>query len=131
MNRDTLCSVAVGDTSAGATITVPDLRWGRNASVYLVDNAHCCRFVSYEAGRHALPTGTRHLGVGVRIKVFDPGDADEIALVNLLHNQFSIKAGSAEAPRPAGLPAEAADWDQDNGRSAWRSWCRNCGGWPC
>jgi hypothetical protein len=45
MNRDTLYSMSVVDTSGGATITVPELPEGRYASVYLVDNDHYCPFV--------------------------------------------------------------------------------------
>ena len=40
MNRDTLYSMGVVDTSKGATITVPPLPKDRYASVYLVDNDH-------------------------------------------------------------------------------------------
>ena len=82
MNRDTLYSMAVVDTSQGATISVPPIPSGRYASVYLADNDHYCPFVIYDSGTHALPRDTKYLGVGVRIQVFDPRDADEIALVN-------------------------------------------------
>jgi len=40
MNRDTLYSMGIVDTSKGATITVPELPQGRYASVYLADNDH-------------------------------------------------------------------------------------------
>jgi hypothetical protein len=42
MNRETLYSMALVDTSQGATITVPELPKDRYASVYLVDNDHYC-----------------------------------------------------------------------------------------
>ncbi len=96
MNRDTLYSMGIVDTSNGATITVPKLPKGRYISVYLVDNDHYNPFVIYTSGTHALPRDTKYLGVGVRIKVFNPKDVDEIALVNNLQDQFIIKANSSD-----------------------------------
>ena len=126
MNRDTLYSMAVVDTSRGATITVPDLPEGRYASVYLVDNDHYCPFVIYEAGKHELPGDTKYLGVGVRIKVFDPDDADEIALVNQLQDQFLIEAGSSDPFPPlkwdrASLQALTAQYERDSAQfDSWK-----------
>ena len=96
MNRDTLYSMGIVDTSQGATITVPELPNDRYASVYLVDNDHYCPFVIYRSGTHELPRDTKYLGVGVRIQVFNPQDSDEVALINKLQDQFIIKANSAE-----------------------------------
>ena len=96
MNRDTLYSMGIVDTSKGATITVPELPRDRYVSLYLVDNDHYCPFVIYRAGTHELPRGTQYLGLGVRIQVFNPKDEDEIALINKLQDQFIIKADSAE-----------------------------------
>jgi hypothetical protein len=96
MNRDTLYSMGIVDTSQGATITVPELPRDRYVSVYLVDNDHYCPFVIYTSGTHELPRDTPYLGVGVRIQVFDPNDEDEIALINGLQDQFIINANSAE-----------------------------------
>ena len=96
MNRDTLYSMAVVDTSQGATITVPELPKDRYASVYLVDNDHYCPFVIYSSGTHELPRDTQYLGVGVRIQVFNPKDEDEVALINKLQDQFIIQANSAD-----------------------------------
>ena len=96
MNRDTLYSMAVVDTSKGATISVPAVPGGRYASVYLVDNDHYCPSVIYDSGTHELPRETKYLGVGVRIQVFDPKDASEVALVNQLQDQFVISANSAD-----------------------------------
>ncbi len=96
MNRDTLYSMAVVDTSKGATITVPELPEGRYASVYLVDNDHYVPLVIYKSGTHQLPQDTKYLAMGVRIKVFNPEDKNEIALVNKLQDQFIIKAGSED-----------------------------------
>ncbi len=126
MNRDTLYSMGVVDTSKGATITVPQLPEGRYASVYLVDDDHYCPFVIYDAGKHDLPTDTKYLGVGVRIKVFDPKDGDEIALVNRLQDQFVIEAGSADALPPlqwdmASLQALTDQYERDSAQySSWK-----------
>lgn len=101
MNRDTLYSMGIVDTSKGATITVPTLPNDRYVSVYLADNDHYCPGVIYTAGTHALPRDTQYLGVGVRIQVFNPQDAAEIALINHLQDQFVIEAGSsAQIPEP-------------------------------
>jgi hypothetical protein len=125
MNRDTLYSMAVVDTSKGATITVPEIPPGRYASVYLADNDHYCPFVIYAAGTHALPTDTKYLGVGVRIQVFDPKDPDEIALIGRLQDRFVIAANSAEAlPElkwdAASLQALTARYEQESKKYA--SW---------
>ena len=66
MNKDTLYSMAVVDTSQGATITVPELPEDRYVSVYLVDNDHYTPFVIYTAGTHELPGDTKYLGLGIR-----------------------------------------------------------------
>jgi hypothetical protein len=107
MNRDTLYSFAVVDTSQGATITVPELPKDRYASVYLVDNDHYCPFVIYSSGTHELPRDTQYLGVGVRIQVFNPNDEDEVALINKLQDQFIIQAKSA-------YPFAKPEWDQQS-----------------
>jgi hypothetical protein len=96
MNRDTLYSMGIVDTSKGATIIVPEFPKDRYVSVYLVDNDHYCPSVIYSTGTHELPRDSKYLGVGVRIQVFNPKDEDEIALVNKLQDQFIIKANSAE-----------------------------------
>ena len=107
MNRDTLYSMSVVDTSNGATITVPELPGDRYVSVYLVDNDHYCPFVIYQSGTHELPRDTKYLGIGVRIQVFNPKDADEVALVNRLQDQFIIKADSSD-------PLPGFNWDLES-----------------
>lgn len=110
MNRDTLYSMAVVDTSKGATITVPELPRGRYASVYLADNDHYTPFVIYKAGTYELPKDTKYIALGIRIQVFNPKDANEISLINKLQDQFVIKAGSADS-----LPA--FQWDRPSLKS--------------
>lgn len=126
MNRDTLYSMAVVDTSKGATITVPELPEGRYASVFLVDNDHYCPFVIYTAGTHKLPHDTKYLGIGVRIQVFNPDDKDEIAVVGELQDQFIIKSGSADPLPPfrwdrASLQGLTTKYEEDSARySSWK-----------
>ena len=101
MNRDTLYSAAIVDTSRGATITVPKMPDGRYFSVMMVDNDHYCPGVIYDAGTHKLPEDTKYLGLVVRIQLLKPTDPEDVALVNKLQDQFVIKAGSADPlPEP-------------------------------
>ena len=119
MNRDTLYSMGVVDTSKGATITVPELPTDRYVSVYLVDNDHYCPGVIYTAGKHELPRDTKYLAIGVRIQVIDPTNAAEIAVVNKLQDQFSIESASAD-PLPefqwdlASLKALTAEYEKES-----------------
>jgi hypothetical protein len=126
MNRDTIYSMGIVDTSKGATITVPELPKDRYVSVYLADNDHYCPFVIYSSGTHELPRDTKYLGLGVRIQVFNPKDEAEIALVNKLQDQFIIKANSAE-PLPElkwdlqTLKALTAQYEKESARySSWK-----------
>ena len=101
MNRDTLYSGAVVDTSKGATITVPKMPAGRYCSVLMVDNDHYCPGVIYDAGTHKLPEDTKYLALVVRIQLLKPTDPEDVALVNKLQDQFVIKAESADPfPEP-------------------------------
>jgi hypothetical protein len=126
MNRDTLYSMGVVDTSKGATITVPELPKDRYASVYLADNDHYTPFVIYTAGTHELPKDTKYLALGIRIQVFNPKDPDEVALVNKLQDQFVIKANSAD-PLPEfkwdlqSLKTLTAQYEKDSAQySSWK-----------
>ena len=99
MNKDTLYSGAIVDTSKGATITVPKMPAGRYFSVLLVDNDHYAPAVFYTPGVHKLPQDTKYLAAVVRIQLLKPNDPTDVALVNKLQDQFVITAGSA-APFP-------------------------------
>lgn len=107
MNRDTLYSPSVVDTSKGATITVPQMPDGRYCSVLMIDNDHYCPGVIYEPGTHPLPRDTKYLGVLVRIQLLNPTDPEDVALVNSLQDQFVIEAGSAD-------PFPEPQWDADS-----------------
>ena len=97
MNKDTLYSGAVVDTSKGATLVVPEVPPGRYFSVLLIDNDHYSPEVIYTGGTHQLPQDTKYLFLAVRIQLLHPDDPADIALVNKLQDQFVIKAGSADA----------------------------------
>lgn len=107
MNRDTLYSASIVDTSKGATVTIPKMPKGRLMSVLLVDNDHYAPAVYYDAGTYTLPTDTKYLAVVVRTQVFDPNDPAEIALVNKLQDGVKVKAASAD-------PLPPFQWDMDS-----------------
>jgi len=126
MNRDTLYSMGVVDTSKGATITVPEFPKDRYISVYLVDNDHYCPFVIYTSGTHELPKDTKYLGIGVRIQVFNPKDLDELALINKLQDQFIITSNSSDPlpefkwDRPS-LQALTSEYENDSAQyGSWK-----------
>jgi hypothetical protein len=105
MNKDTLYSGAVVDTSKGATLVVPQVPAGRYFSVLLIDNDHYSPAVIYTPGTHKLPQDTKYLFLAVRIQLLRPDDPADIALVNRLQDQFVITATSAD-------PFAKPEWDQ-------------------
>lgn len=100
MNRDTLYSAAIVDTSKGATVTIPKVDEGRFISALIVDNDHYAPAVFYEPGIHEIPDDTKYVLVAVRIQLFNPDDPAEIALVNALQDQVVISATSADPLPP-------------------------------
>ncbi len=77
-----------------------------------------------------MPKDTKYLALGIRIQVFNPKDANEIALVNKLQDklqdQFVIKANSAD-PLPGfkwdlqSLKALTAQYEKDSAQySSWK-----------
>jgi hypothetical protein len=92
MNKDTLYSAAVVDTSKGATITVPEITDGRYFSVLFEDNDHYSPGVIYTSGTHTLPTDTKYIYVIVRIQLLGLDDPADVALVNKLQDQLVLKA---------------------------------------
>jgi len=118
MNKDTLYSAAIVDTSKGATITIPKMPGGRYFSVELVDNDHYAPGVIYKSGVHKLPTDTKYLATLVRIQLLKTDDPADVALVNKLQDQFVITAGSADPfPEPnwdkASLEALTAQYNRE------------------
>lgn len=100
MNKDTLYSGAIVDTSGGATVTLPQVSDGRYMSILLVDNDHYSPEVFYAPGVHELPKDTKYLGVFVRTQLLNPNDPTEIAVVNKLQDQVVITASSANPLPP-------------------------------
>jgi hypothetical protein len=101
MNRNTLYSGAIIDTSRGATITLPKVPAGRFISAQVVDNDHYCPAVFYEPGTHAIKSDTKYVLVNVRIQLFDPNDPAEVALVNALQDELVIEATNADPLPPS------------------------------
>jgi hypothetical protein len=107
MNRDTLYSGAIIDTSKGASIILPKVPAGRFISAEVVDNDHYCPAVFYDAGKHLIKSDTRYVLVAVRIQLFHPEDPKEVAEVNALQKQLVIDAASAE-------PFQKPDWEPES-----------------
>lgn len=107
MNRDTLYSAAIVDTSKGASVTIPKLPAGRFISALIIDNDHYAPAVHYEPGVYALPQDTKYVLVAIRTQIFNPKDQAEVALVNAIQDQLVIQAGGAD-------PMPASQWDQDS-----------------
>ena len=101
MNRDTVYTMYIVDTSKGATITVPELPKDRLVSIFPVDNDHYSpELIPATPGTHEIPAGTKYMAIGVRLQVFNPNDPAELAMLNKLQDQFIVKANSAD-PMPA------------------------------
>jgi hypothetical protein len=107
MNRDTLYSSAVIDTSKGATITLPQADKDRYMSVLVIDNDHYAPTVIYDPGTHNLPTETRYIMTIVRTQLLRPLDPADVAAANRLQDEVKIVAGSAE-------PMPEMQWDKDS-----------------
>jgi hypothetical protein len=119
MNKDTLYSGAIVDTSGGATVTLPQVPDGRYMSILLVDNDHYSPEVFYDPGVYELPKDTKYLGVFVRTQLIHPDDPAEIALVNKLQDQVVITAKSADPIpaskwEPASVKALTAQYEKDS-----------------
>jgi hypothetical protein len=103
MNRDTLYSGAMVDISAGATIVVPDAG-RRYLSVMIVNQDHYVNRVFHKPGHYDLTVeefGTPYVLAAARVLV-DPADPVDVAAVNALQDQLSLRASSA---RPFVMPA--------------------------
>lgn len=95
MNRDTLYSMAVIDISEGATVTLPETG-DRYISAHIVDQDHYMGVFSgggtYDLDREMFQTPYVVMIVRTLVDAADPGD---VARVNALQDQISIKAGSS------------------------------------
>lgn len=91
MNRDTLYSAAILDISQGATITIPDAG-DRYISVMFVNQDHHINLVVHAGGTYELTAeqlGSDFVVAAGRVLV-DPEDADDVAAVNALQDQFEL-----------------------------------------
>jgi hypothetical protein len=107
MNRDTLYSGAIIDTSKGASIMLPKAPAGRFISAEVIDNDHFCPAVFYDAGKHSIKSDTRYVLVAVRIQLFHSDDPKEVAEVNALQDQLVVNAASGE-------PFQKPDWEPES-----------------
>jgi hypothetical protein len=108
MNRDTLYSFAVVDISEGASVTIPQ-SGDRYLSVMVVNQDHYVNQVLHEPGEHTLTVDefdTPWVGIGARALV-DPADADDVAAVNAIQDQFELDARSSN-------PFERPDYDTES-----------------
>ena len=110
MNRDVLYSAGVVDTEDGATLTIPEMPDGRYASAMIIDNDHYVPLIIHEPGVHQLPGDTKFIGIALRIQLYNPLDAEEVAMVNRLKDLFIITANSHDE-----FPEFA--WDNDSLRA--------------
>ena len=120
MNRDTIYTPTVVDTSKGATITVPEnLPKDRLITILPIDNDHYSPgLIPTTPGTHKIPGDTKYMMVIVRLQVFNPKDPAELAMLNKLQDQFVIKANSADPMPPfkwdvASLKALEAQYEKD------------------
>ena len=92
MNRDTLYSMAVVDLREPATVSLPDAG-ERYLSLMVVNQDHYVTLVAHGAGDVALRPedhGTDYVCCVVRTLV-DPADAEDVAEVNALQDQFGLQ----------------------------------------
>ncbi len=92
MNQDTVYSAAIVNTSAGATITLPETD-GRYMSVMLVQNDHYIDQVFKTPGEHVIESDTDFVMIAIRIRV-NKNDPDDKAKVQALRDgtKFNVKA---------------------------------------
>jgi hypothetical protein len=102
MNRDTLYSAAIVDTSEGVTVTIP-ASGDRYLSVMVVNQDHYINNVLHDPGEHTLSAeqvGTPYALIAARILV-DPANPADVAAVNALQDELGVTTPSA---RPFALP---------------------------
>ena len=98
MNRDTLYSMAIVDTTGGATVTLPETN-GRYISLMYLDENHRVYDMVYAAGEHEIPSHTDHMYALVRIGVRS-GDAKDLAEIHALQDQIKLVAKSSKPFTP-------------------------------
>jgi len=97
MNRDTLYSTAVVDTSKGGTIFIPEVPKGMYVSVHYVNEDHVSYDMIYKTGEIPVPTDTtKFMFVNIRFGLKDINDKDEIKMINDLQNKLKINVKSRD-----------------------------------
>ena len=101
MNRDTLYSVAVVDTAAGAAVTLPDAG-GRYCTVMVMDEDGYVPRVFHDPGVHPLVADEVGGGFAVLIAriLVDPTVPEDVTEVNRLQELLVIDARSARQWTP-------------------------------
>ena len=95
MNRDTLYSAAIVDSSEGVTITIP-ASGDRYLSVMVVNQDHYINNVLHDPGEHTLSAeqvGTPYALIAARILV-DPADPADVTAVNELQDELAVSTPS-------------------------------------
>ena len=108
MNRDTLYSFAIVDTSDGATVTVPD-SGARYLSVMVVNQDHYINRLFHDPGEYPLTVAefeTPWVLVAVRVLV-DPADPADVAAVAAIQDQLKLEANSS-------TPFEMPDYEPES-----------------
>ena len=105
MNRDTLYSMAIVDTTKGASVTLPETN-GRYISLMYLDEDHRVYDMDYTAGKHEIPSYSDHMYALVRIGV-RAGDAADLAEIHKLQDQIKLVAGSSTPFKPISFDKES------------------------
>jgi hypothetical protein len=105
MNRDTIYSAAIIDTSEGGTVTLPPAPDGRYMSVHFIDNDHHDLGAHNAPGAIPLPKAQGHVAALFRIQVFNPSDAAEMARLNAWQDGLKVEAASSK-------PFAPGTWDK-------------------
>ena len=105
MNRDTLYSMAIVDTTKGATVTLPEAN-GRYISLMYLDENHRVYDMVYTAGPHEIPSHSDHMYALVRTGV-RAGDAADLAEIHKLQDQIKLEAGSSTPFEPISFDKES------------------------
>ncbi len=101
MNRDTLYSIAIVDVSKGAHIFVPKAD-NRYISMAVINEYGYTNMVALGGGDYALDSetvGSTYAIIIMRIFV-DANNAEDVKKVNMLQDQYSIKAKNNQAFPP-------------------------------
>ena len=94
MNQDTVYSAAVVNTSAGATVTLPEAD-GRYLTVMIAQNDHYVDQVFTTPGEHVIKSDTDYVAVLMRIGV-NMNDPDDKAKVQALRDATSLDVKATE-----------------------------------